>query len=51
MAGVPLDLVTLYLTLIQTLVAIMALVEKEEDKFMKNSFLVGSGTHGVVLNL
>ena len=46
--GIPLDLVTLFLTLVQTLVAVTTLVNIEEDNDMANGLLVVSGTHGVV---
>ena len=48
--GIPLDLVTLFLTLVQTLVAVTTLVNIEEDNDMANGLLVVSGTHGVVQN-
>ncbi len=50
-AGLPLDLVSLFLTLVQTLATIFTFVNTEEDNEMAYRLMVGSGTHGVVLNL
>ena len=47
-AGIPFDLVSLSLTFVQTLIAVMTFVNVEEEHDMTNSFLVVSGTHGVV---
>ena len=46
--GIPFDLISLYLTLVQTLIAVMDFVRVEEEYDMKNRLLVVSGTHGVV---
>ena len=43
--------VSLLLTLVQTILSIINTVGFEEVIFMINGMLVGSGTHGVVLNL
>ena len=47
-AGFPVEAVSLFLTLVQTVVAIVSLMDFEEDNLMANSMLVVSGTHGVV---
>ena len=46
--GFPAKAVSLFLTLIQAVAAIMSLVDFEEGISMANSMLVVSGTHGVV---
>ena len=46
--GIPFDLVSLYFTLVQTLVTIMTFAKVEEEHDMTNGLLVVSGTHGVV---
>ena len=48
LADIPFDLVSLYFTLVQTLIAVMTSVNLEEEHDMTNSLLVASGTHGVV---
>lgn len=45
MGGIPIDAVSLLLTLIQT---VFVLMDYEEDIFMKNRMMVGSGACGVV---
>lgn len=47
-SNIPIDLASLYLTLIQTLLAVVTVINSEEVNEMKNSILVVSGTHGVV---
>lgn len=46
--GIPIDLVSLYLTFVQTFVAVMTFVNVEEEHSMTNGLLVVGGTHGVV---
>ena len=46
--GIPVDLISLYLTFVQTLIAVMTFVDLEEKHSMTNRLLVVSGTHGVV---
>lgn len=43
--GVPLELVSLFLSFIQTIIAVLSL---KEEFVLGNRFLVESGTHGVV---
>ena len=44
----PLDLASLIMVFVQTLIALMTLCNLEEDKAMKYSFMGGSGAYGVV---
>ena len=44
----PVDVVSLFLTLVQTLIAVMDFVNIGEGIAMMTSMLVVSGTHGVV---
>ena len=46
--GFPVDLISLYLTFVQTLIGVMTFVNVEEEYSMTNRLLVVSGTHGVV---
>ena len=46
--GIPFDLVSLYFSFVQTLCAVLTLVNIEEEHDMTNGLLVVSGTHGVV---
>lgn len=46
--GIPLDLASLYFALVQAVFTCLAFVDNKEEHGMKNSFLVASGTHGVV---
>ena len=45
---IPVDWISLYITLVQTLLAVLTFVDVEEEHSMKNRLLVVSGTHGVV---
>ena len=47
-AGIPTEVISLLLDLIQTAIAILNFMEYEEVFSMVNSMLVVSGTHGVV---
>jgi len=47
-AEIPVDEISLFLTLVQTLIAIIDYVDFEEVINMTNSLLVECGTHGVV---
>ena len=46
--GFPVEAVSLFLTLVQTVVAIIGLMDIKEGISMAISMLVVSGTHGVV---
>ena len=46
--GIPFEAISLFLTLVQTIVAIFSSIDFEEGFSMTNSMLVVSGTHGVV---
>ena len=48
LAGIPTEVISLLLDLIQTAIAILSFMEYEEVFLMVNSMLVVSGTHGVV---
>ena len=47
-AGIPLDVVSLFMSLIQTLIAVMDFVNIGEGFSLANILTVVSGTHGVV---
>ena len=47
-AGIPVDVVSLFMTLIQTLIAVMDFVNIGEGFSLANILTVVSGTHGVV---
>lgn len=47
-AGIPVDVVSLFMTLIQTLIAVMDFVSIGEGFSLANILTVVSGTHGVV---
>ena len=49
-AEIPVDEISLFLTLVQTLIALIDYVDFEEVIYMTNSLLMESGTHGVVQN-
>ena len=46
--GIPIEVISLLLNLVQTIVAIFNWMKIEEAYDMMNSMLVDSGTHGVV---
>lgn len=46
--GIPAEAVSLFLSLIQTVIAILGMINYEEGFSMVNGMLVASGTHGVV---
>ena len=48
MVGIPIEAVSLFLSLIQTVIAIVSMSNYEEGFSMVNGMLVASGTHGVV---
>ena len=47
-AGIPVDVVSLFMTLIQALIAVMDFVNIGEGFSLANILTVVSGTHGVV---
>lgn len=46
--GIPVEAISLFLSLVQTIISIISLMDYEEGFSMTNSMLVVSGTHGVV---
>jgi hypothetical protein len=46
--GIPVEVVSLFFQLVQTLISVVNYVALKEDIAMTNSMLVDSGTHGVV---